>query len=153
MTDPSNTKTAIAVTMLAEAVVVVYDIRWLVVLVAVLVIADFWFGVSDSRKRKEKVRFSYACRRTANKLVDYLTYLLVGVLLGMGLFEPLGICSHVTSASVALVIPAVCEVSSIFGHFCSVHDIKLKFDWKKFAIVLIKKKNEDVGEAVEEAIE
>lgn len=153
MTDPSNTKTAIAVTMLAEAVVVVYDIRWLVVLVAVLVIADFWFGISDSRKRKEKVRFSYACRRTANKLVDYLTYLLVGVLLGMGLFEPLGVCSHVTSASVALVIPAVCEVSSIFGHFCSVHDIKLKFDWKKFAVVLIKKKNEDVGEAVEEAIE
>lgn len=153
MTDPSNTKTAITVTMLAEAVAVVYDIRWLVVLVAVLVIADFWFGVSDSRKRKEKVRFSYACRRTANKLVDYLTYLLVGVLLGMGLFEPLGVCSHVTSASVALVIPAVCEVSSIFGHFCSVHNIKLKFDWKKFAVVLIKKKNEDVGEAVEEAIE
>lgn len=153
MTDPSNTKTAITVTMLAEAVAVVYDIRWLVVLVAVLVIADFWFGISDSRKRKEKVRFSYACRRTANKLVDYLTYLLVGVLLGMGLFEPLGVCSHVTSASVALVIPAVCEVSSIFGHFCSVHDIKLKFDWKKFAVVLIKKKNEDVGEAVEEAIE
>ena len=153
MTDPSNTKTAITVTMLAEAVAVVYDIRWLVVLVAVLVIADFWFGISDSRKRKEKVRFSYACRRTANKLVDYLTYLLVGVLLGMGLFESLGVCSHVTSASVALVIPAVCEVSSIFGHFCSVHDIKLKFDWKKFAVVLIKKKNEDVGEAVEEAIE
>ena len=153
MTDPSNTKTAITVTMLAEAVAVVYDIRWLVVLVAVLVIADFWFGISDSRKRKEKVRFSYACRRTANKLVDYLTYLLVGVLLGMGLFEPLGVCSHVTSASVALVIPAICEVSSIFGHFCSVHDIKLKFDWKKFAVVLIKKKNEDVGEAVEEAIE
>ena len=153
MTDTSNTKTAITVTMLAEAVAVVYDIRWLVVLVAVLVIADFWFGISDSRKRKEKVRFSYACRRTANKLVDYLTYLLVGVLLGMGLFEPLGVCSHVTSASVALVIPAVCEVSSIFGHFCSVHNIKLKFDWKKFAVVLIKKKNEDVGEAVEEAIE
>ena len=153
MTDPSNTKTAITVTMLAEAVAVVYDIRWLVVLVAVLVIADFWFGISDSRKRKEKVRFSYACRRTANKLVDYLTYLLVGVLLGMGLFEPLGVCSHVTSASVALVIPAVCEVSSIFGHFCSVHELKLKFDWKKFAVVLIKKKNEDVGEAVEEAIE
>lgn len=153
MTDPSNTKTAITVTMLAEAVAVVYDIRWLVVLVAVLVIADFWFGISDSRKRKEKVRFSYACRRTANKLVDYLTYLLVGVLLGMGLFEPLGVCSHVTSASVALVIPAVCEVSSIFGHFCSVHELKLKFDWKKFAVVLIKKKSEDVGEAVEEAIE
>ena len=153
MTDPSNTKTAITVTMLAEAVAVVYDIRWLVVLVAVLVIAAFWFGISDSRKRKEKVRFSYACRRTANKLVDYLTYLLVGVLLGMGLFEPLGVCSHVTSASVALVIPAVCEVSSIFGHFCSVHELKLKFDWKKFAVVLIKKKNEDVGEAVEEAIE
>ena len=153
MTDPSDTKTAITVTMLAEAVAVVYDIRWLVVLVAVLVIADFWFGISDSRKRKEKVRFSYACRRTANKLVDYLTYLLVGVLLGMGLFEPLGVCSHVTSASVALVIPAVCEVSSIFGHFCSVHELKLKFDWKKFAVVLIKKKSEDVGEAVEEAIE
>ena len=153
MTDPSNTKTAITVTMLAEAVAVVYDIRWLVVLVAVLVIADFWFGISDSRKRKEKVRFSYACRRTANKLVDYLTYLLVGVLLGMGLFEPLGVCSHVTSASVALVIPAICEVSSIFGHFCSVHELKLKFDWKKFAVVLIKKKSEDVGEAVEEAIE
>ena len=153
MTDPSNTKTAITVTMLAEAVAVVYDIRWLVVLVAVLVIADFWFGISDSRKRKEKVRFSYACRRTANKLVDYLTSLLVGVLLGMGLFEPLGVCSHVTSASVALVIPAVCEVSSIFGHFCSVHELKLKFDWKKFAVVLIKKKSEDVGEAVEEAIE
>ena len=153
MTDVSNAKTAATVTMLSEAVTVVYDIRWLVVLVAVLVVADFWFGISDSRKRKEKVRFSFACRRTANKLVDYVTYLIVGVLIGMGILEPLGVCSHIISASIALIIPAICEVSSIFGHFCSVHDMKLKFDWKKFAVVLIKKKSEDVGEAVEEAIE
>ena len=58
MTDTSNTKTAITVTMLAEAVAVVYDIRWPVVLVAVLVIADFWFDITHSRKRKAKVPFS-----------------------------------------------------------------------------------------------
>lgn len=136
-----------------EAVGVLYDLRWMLVLIVVLVVSDFWFGVSDSRKKKEEFRFSRAGRRTCNKLVDYMTYLLVGVLVGLGITEPLGWATHTVTAAVGLGFGCVWEIDSIVGHVCSIHGVNFKLSVKRVAIALIKQKNNDVGEAVETALE
>mgnify|MGYP006874327635 FL=1 len=138
-------------TMGGEALGALFDLRWMLVLVVVLIVADFWFGVSESLQKHEHFRFSRAGRRTCNKAVDYLTYLLLGSVLGLAIFEPLGWATHTTTAAVGLGFGCVWEVDSIVGHVCGLHGITNRFSVKRFIIALIKKKDEDVGEAVEDA--
>lgn len=136
--------------MTEEIVGVVYDLRWMVALVVVLIIFDFWYGLSESLKNREHFRVSRAGRRTCNKFMDYIGYLILGAFFGLGIFEPLGIATHVQTAAVALGFGCLWEIDSIVGHVCALHGVKNHFSVKRFIIALLKKKNEDVGEAVEE---
>ena len=150
----ANTGRAVVVgAMGAEAMGALYDLRWMLVLIVVLIVADFWFGVSESLHKHEHFRFSRAGRRTCNKAVDYVTYLMLGSVIGLAIFEPLGWANHVTAAAVGLGFGCLWEVDSIVGHVCELHGVKNKFSVKRLLIALIKKKDEDVGEAVEEAFE
>jgi len=139
--------------MTAEALRALYDLRWMLALVLALILADFWFGVSDSLKNNEHFRFSRAGRRTCNKAVDYLSYLLLGSLLGLGIFEPLNWATHTQTAAVGLGLGMIWEIDSIVGHVCSIHGLKCSFSVKRFIIALIKRKAPDVGNAIEETIE
>ena len=157
-----------------EAIQTVFDLRWAIVFCIVLILVDFWWGVSESKMRykeaikagneylaKEyKFRFSKAGRRSANKIVDYLTYLLVGCFAGMAITEPLGWANHITTSAICLGFAFLFEVSSIVGHICAVKGIKTpKLTFKsvfKFVVTLIvnfiKKKNDDLGEALDETV-
>ncbi len=147
-----------------EALGVLYDLRWMLVCVAVLIVADFWWGTKETIKKHEetgddqyKWRFSRAGRRSLNKCIDYLTYLLIGAVLGIAIFEPLGICSHTISGAIGLGAGALFDVSSIGGHVCYLHGIDTKGNFLKLlwriVVSFIKKKNNDLGEAIEEATE
>lgn len=148
----SGTKATLVGTMGSEAMSALYDLRWMLVFIVVLILADFWFGVSESLKKNEHFRFSRAGRRTCNKGVDYLTYLLVGALLGMAIFEPLGWATHTTTAAIGLGFGCVWEMDSIIGHVCALHGVKNKFSVKRFLILLIKKKDREVGDVLDEVL-
>lgn len=147
----STGKAVVVGTMGGEALGALYDLRWMLVLIVVLILADFWFGVSESLRKREHFRFSRAGRRTCNKAVDYLTYLILGSVLGLAIFEPLGWATHTTTAAVGLGFGCVWEIDSIVGHVCALHGITNRFSVKRFIIALLKRKDDDVGEAVEEA--
>lgn len=140
-------------TMGTEALTALYDLRWMLVLIVVLIVADFWFGVSESLHKHEHFRFSRAGRRTCNKAVDYVTYLILGSVIGLAIFEPLGWATHTTTAAIGLGFGCVWEIDSIVGHVCELHGVKKRFSIKRLIIAIIKKKDADVGEAVEEALE
>ena len=148
----STGKAFVVSTMGVEAMQALFDLRWMLVLIVVLIVADFWFGVSDSLHKHEHFRFSRAGRRTCNKAVDYVTYLILGSVLGMAIFEPLGWATHTTTAALGLGLGCLWEIDSIVGHVCALHGVKNRFSIKHFIIALMKKKNEDIGEAVEEAM-
>ena len=161
----------------SEAVQAIQDLRWMIALCIVMIIADFRFGMAESKKHyKEAVEkgdatlmkmsefhFSRAVRRTCNKFVDYMTLLLVFCLMGFAITEPYGICSHVITAGIAVIIAWACEICSIAGHFCYLRGIKVDksaFSVKniflfigKFIAYLLKKKDADLGEALEETID
>lgn len=139
-------------TMPEEALTAIYDLRWMLALIVALILSDFWFGISDSLHRHETFRFSRAGRRTCNKAVDYINYLLVGTLLGFAVFEPLGIAGHVETAAVGLGLGCVWELDSIVGHVCALHGVENKFSIKRFVISLLKRKDSDLGEALEETL-
>lgn len=154
----------------SELITVVYDLRYMVICSVALILADLWWGYSESQLRKsmakdagdnagvEKYKWhkSRAGRRTANKVVDYLTYLVVGALIGLAITEPMDICSHIWSAAIGLGIGCGCEVASIIGHVAFVKlgvEISLIDGWKAFVRFLgklIKVKSHEIGDAVED---
>ena len=155
-----------------EIVSVMFDLRYMVILSFVLILADLWWGHSESCKRRKEAEEmgnatlvdkykwskSRAVRRTLNKLIDYLTYLGVGALVGLGITEPMGICSHVWVAAIGLGLGGGCEVASIIGHAAYVKmgvEIKVADAWKavvRFFARLIKTRSQDIGDAVEELV-
>ena len=139
-------------TIPSEALVVVHDLRWMIVLVVVLVISDFWFGVSASIRRKEEFRFSRAGRRTCNKFIEYIAYLLLGALFGLAIFEPLNWASHTTTAAIALGIGCLWEVDSIIEHICELRGYQSVPSVKKIIVAYLKHRNKNIGEAVEDAV-
>lgn len=153
-----------------EALAVIFDCRWLILMCIFIMIADMWWAYSEHlyhvahcktdeerEKEKKKWRKSRAVRRTAMKFVDYLTLLLVGVVFGMAIFEPYDIATHIQTGAIGVLIGAACDLCSIWGHVCVVKEYKFSRQsfWtfaKKFLIALVKKKSTDIGEALEETV-
>lgn len=153
----------------AEAVAVITDSRWVLMLMVVLILADFRFGMRESKKHYEdakkdgdKIRMDYfkwhpsrAWRRTFNKFADYIVIMLVCQVIGMAVLMPIGV-SYQYGIWAGGVIACACEICSIFGHFFYLRGVKVeKRDLIGFAkalvIALAKKKDEDAGEALEQA--
>lgn len=146
------------------------DMRWGLLLMALLILADYRYGIGESQKRYAaakaagndilmehfKVHGSRAWRRTANKTIDYLILLTVCGSIGMAILEPVGI-SHVWGSWLGALIVFRCEVFSIFGHFFFLRGVviekrTLRGFLKALVVAFAKKKDEDVGSAIEEAI-
>ena len=144
--------TVVPATFYSEVTTAVYELRWMMLAVVALVATDFITGLTASvRLRGDDFRFSRAGRRTVGKLLEYFGYLLLGVALGKGL-EPLGL-EYVKAAAVGLCLAALFEVDSIAGHVCDLHGIKARFSIKRLFISLVKRKDKDLGEVVEDALE
>lgn len=165
-----GTKAVVWGTIGSELIAVVYDLRYMIICSLVLILADLWWGYSESKMRKSaakeignatledkfKWHKSRAGRRTCNKIVDYLTYLVVGALIGLAITEPMDICSHVWTAAIGLGIGCACEIASIIGHIAYVKfgvEVSMIDGWKAFVRFLgkiIKVKSSEIGEAVED---
>lgn len=142
----------------------VFELRYMIGAMIILTLADFWWATRELRYRREKAlragnaelakvyeyRGSRAGRRTLNKIVDYLTYLLVGAFLGYAITEPLGLANHITTAAIGLGLGCAFDVSSIIGHVLAVKG--LRWDAKEFFIGLFKTKSPELGEVLEESI-
>lgn len=155
----------------AEMVSVLGDMRWMLLLIALCVVADFRYGWGESSKRYKEAkeaddkilmmqyqwRTSRAMRRTINKLIDYIVWTVVGMAIGMAILEPVGI-NHIFGGVVATAIAVLCEAKSFFGHFFYLHGVTYEEKnvasfFKAFLVALAKRKNEDIGEALEEGFE
>lgn len=151
-----------------EMIMVFNDMRWMLLVVALCVVADFRYGWRESSRRYDeakasgdkilmvqyKWRTSRAVRRTINKLIDYIVWIIVGVAIGMAILEPIGV-SHIFGGVIATAIAVACEAKSFFGHFFYLHGVSIEqktiASFMKAVIVsLVKSKNENVGEALQE---
>ena len=155
----------------SELVTIIYDARWLLAVITLCVVADFWYGWSESRKRYEaarekkdkivmaqyKWRTSRAVRRTMNKLIDYIMWVSLGVFTGFALLRPLGV-DYMLGGIAATAIAIGCEAKSFIGHFFYLHGVRIEQKsvggfLKAFVVAFAKRKNADVGEALEDAFD
>lgn len=167
MTDKLHSTAAGGVTIASfagECVQVATDLRWLIILAVVLIAGDFWWAWRECKMKREEAKTqeekdkyewhkSRAVRRTLNKIVDYTSYMLIGVVFGLALTEPWGICDHTTAAMAGMVLGCACEVSSILGHVAYVKGIRVKIDIKRMAVAVIRHKSEELAEVLDEGIE
>ena len=138
--------------LLGECTQILYDLRWMILLAIILILSDLWFGISVSRVHNIEIRKSRAGRRTLNKLVDYICYILLGAVLGKALGEPYGIDPIVVSITV-MVLCYCFEIDSIYGHICEIHGIKKRYSVWKILFKLITFKFKDLGEAFKDMVE
>ena len=138
--------------LLGECTQILYDLRWMILLAIILILSDLWFGISVSRVHGIEIRKSRAGRRTLNKLVDYICYILLGAVLGKALGEPYGIDPIVVSITV-MVLCYCFEIDSIYGHICEIHGIKKRYSVWKILFKLITFKFKDLGEAFKDMAE
>ena len=154
-----------------ERVGVISDARWLLLAIFLCVLADFRYGWGESHRRFEtakrkgdkvvmaqyKWRTSRAVRRTVNKLIDYIMWICVGVAIGMAVLAPLGV-SYNYGGLTAAVMAILCEAKSFMGHFFYLHGIRMeeksvKGFFRAFIVAFAKRKNRDIGEALEEGFD
>ena len=139
----SATSRAIGISMLSgEVIVLVHEMRWMILLSFVLIAADFWFGVSESKMLGREIRRSKAWRRSWNKCVDYICYMMIAGVLGMAIGEPLGV-NHIRVTAVVMLLTCVWELDSIYGHICVLNGAKKDFSIRKFLFGLFKRKAKD----------
>lgn len=148
-----------------------FEARWLFVVLLLCVIVDFRFGLGESRKRYAEAKQrgdlsamelyrwhkSRAIRRTANKLFDYILWTCLGIAIGQGLLVPIGV-ERIFGGVGVVAIFVFCEISSILGHFFYLHATEgaarsVRSLLRAFAVAYLKKKNEDAGQALEDALE
>ena len=123
-----------------------FDLRWGVGLLLILMLADLWFGCSESKKRGVQIPKSRCIRRTLNKVCDYAAVMMVFLFLG-GLL----INQPVLGLFVGIAISCVAEICSVGGHILYLKGIK--FSFKKFFIALIKFRYNELGSAIEKAVD
>lgn len=147
-----------------EIIAVITDLRWMIIFCVALILADFWWGWRESSLRKEqavtraekekhKFHFSLAGRRTLNKTVDYMSYLLIGALAGLAITEPMGLCNHTVTAAIGIGLGCMFEVSSIIGHVCYVKGWDIQINWGRLIVAFLKFKWKELGDIFEEGIE
>lgn len=166
----TGTRASIAAIMSSELFIMITDARWMMLAITLCVVADFRYGWGESSKRytqaKEKGneilmaqykwRTSRAVRRSVNKFIDYFIWIILGMIIGLSVLKPLGV-DYVFGGVGTTVIAVACEAKSITGHFMYLHGINIeqktiKGFIKGFAIAFAKRKNKDVGEALEESL-
>lgn len=144
----------VAGALYAELIQVLYDLRWAVLFIMVLVFTDFWSGLTASVKvRKEDFRLSRALRRTVVKFLEYVNFIIFGLVLSKACLIPFGIGDNNTGGAIGACLAMLIEFDSIYGHICDLHGIKNRISIKRFFVAWLKRKNEDAGEALEEALE
>lgn len=130
-----------------------FEMRWAVLFIVMLVITDFWSGLSASVKiRKEKFRLSRAIRRTTAKFFEYVSFIILGAFLFKCICEPYGMTNAMAKGgAIGAFIALYAEADSIYSHICALHGFEAKVSIKRFIIALLRAKTDDIGEALDEA--
>lgn len=163
----TGTRAGIITLLSSELATMVADARWMMLAIMICVIADFRYGWGESSKRyheakqngnefmanQYKWRTSRAVRRSINKAIDYFIWLVVGMFIGVAIIKPLN-ADYIYGVWVATIVAIGCELKSILGHFMFLHGVvveqrTIKGFVKAFVVALAKRKNRDVGEALE----
>ena len=94
-----------------------------VALVVIVVLVDLRFGLRAAKKRGERIRLSGALRRTTSKLVDYLCWIMLSLVLGRSIGSPLGVKFI---PLVVMIYAIAIEIDSIGSNWAELRGYELR---------------------------
>lgn len=116
---------------LSQILEIFYPLRWVMLAAAILVLVDLRFGILAARQRGEKIRTSRAIRRTVNKVVDYICWILLSASIGQAFGEPFGLP---LLPFLMLLVIFGCEINSCYSNYFEAHGKKISINiFKLFA--------------------
>lgn len=124
-----NTISAMATVFMSGFMDFIEPLKWFLLLGLILIFADLRFGIAAAKKRGEKIRISRAGRRTINKIVDYLCWILVAGAMGKAFGIPFDI--PVLPAITLLVVCGL-EINSVFMNYFEARGKKVKVNIFKY---------------------
>lgn len=124
-----NTIGAMMATIMSGFMDFIEPLKWFMLLAIILIFVDLRFGIAAAIKRGEKIRFSRAGRRTINKIVDYLCWILLAGAIGKAFGLPFDL--PILPAIVLLVIYGF-EINSCYGNYFEAHGKKIKVNIFKY---------------------
>lgn len=124
-----NTIGAMMATIMSGFMDFIEPLKWFMLLAIILIFVDLRFGIAAAIKRGEKIRFSRAGRRTINKIVDYLCWILLAAAIGKAFGLPFDL--PILPAIVLLVIYGF-EINSCYGNYFEAHGKKIKVNIFKY---------------------
>lgn len=122
-----------AETMRSDLAMVVFDLRWALLFIVMLVVTDFWSGLSVSVKiRGEEFRLSRALRRSAAKFFEYVSFIMLGAVLLKSIGEPYGMADAARrGGALGAFIALYAEADSIYSHLCALHGFDKKVNVRR----------------------
>lgn len=138
-----NTVGEMMATLMAGFIDFIEPLKYFLLLGMILILADLRFGISAAKKRGEKIRLSRAGRRTLNKMVDYLCWILLAGALDKAFGIPFAI--PVLPAVVLLIIFGL-EVNSCYSNYFEARGKKIRiniFDFFKKKTTIIDIEEDD----------
>ncbi len=114
-------------------------IMWFFFAALCLILADLKFGIEAAKFRGENIRTSRAVRRSVNKAIDYLCWILVAMSFGKVFGEPFGIPILPT---VVLLTVYGCEINSCFNNYFEARGK----EWRVNVFKLFKSKSAEIIE-------
>lgn len=124
-----NTIGAMMATIMSGFMDFIEPLKWFMLLAIILIFVDLRFGIAAAIKRGEKIRFPRAGRRTINKIVDYLCWILLAGAIGKAFGLPFDL--PILPAIVLLVIYGF-EINSCYGNYFEAHGKKIKVNIFKY---------------------
>ena len=148
--DVTRVSSTVGMSFLGEIQQLVFDMRWFIALAIVLIVVDFKFGKEKSQIENIPFRKSRAVRQTVNKFIDYMCWLFFAAVMGKAFGSPYGV-DVIFIAAVVMTVVCLIELDSIIDNYLvakGYHAISLR----TFIIALVKRKNKDIGEALDETL-
>lgn len=138
-----------------EAIGAIVDLRWMLVAIVLLMTIDTAYSyaehVKDEHENKstDKWSTSGALRRFGGKIGTYLSFLIIGCIVGMAFTEPVGLCNHIATSAVGAGVGILCEVISIIGHYLHLKNVYVTLSPTKFVksiiVGYVEEKSQRVG--------
>lgn len=147
--DIVRASTGTGIGLMQEMQFLIYEMRWLILFCVILILADLKFGIENSEVHGEKIRRSRAIRRTVNKFIDYLCWLMFAGIFGKA-FAPHFGWETMFVVDVVMIVACLAEIDSVVQNFCGARGIE--FSFRKFLVALVSKKSKDVADALDETI-
>lgn len=124
-----NTLSAMVTVFMSSFMDFIEPLKWFLLLGLILIFADLKFGIAAAKKRGEKIRISRAGRRTINKIVDYLCWILVAGAMDKAFGIPFNI--PILPAIILLVVCGL-EINSVFMNYFEARGKKVKVNIFKY---------------------